>query len=200
MPGTVLWIPFHVNLYEHTGTACHLNSSNNLPTGVEIIKDIILYTPTELGELIAIVVAIGLAVQCCALRQQRVARQLITKLILSLLMVTFFSVADNVMTILWFLVKVKGHHITMARLYISLLIGSTMKIVLLIGYLLGFHFSHICNPLKKRCRGKKRQAKQADFNCNEYGTFRKSSRVSAPSNTYFNVSHTGEFNTTSSNV
>ena len=32
------------------------------------IKDIILYTPTELGGLIAIVVAIGLAVQCCALR------------------------------------------------------------------------------------------------------------------------------------
>ena len=132
-------------------------------------------------------VAIGLAVQCCALRQQRVARQLITKLILSLLMVTFFSVADNVMTILWFLVKVKGHHITMARLYTSLLIGSTMKIVLLIGYLLGFHFSHICNPLKKRCRGKKRQAKQADFNCNEYGT------SESPAGSLLPVTHSSMF-------
>ena len=194
-------IPFHVNLYEHTGTACHLNSSNNLPTGVKIIKDIILYTPTVLGGLIAIVVAIGLVVQCCALRQQRVARQLITKLILSLLMVTFFSVADNVMTILWFLVKVKGHHITMARLYISLLIGSTMKIVLLIGYLLGFHFSHICNPLKKDVEERSDRRNRLILTAmNTELSELKSSRVSAPSNTYFNVSHTGEFNTTSSNV
>ena len=200
LPVTVLWLPFRVNLYVHTGVACHLNSSSNLPTGTEVMKDIILYTPTELAGLIAIVTALGLMTQYRILRQQRVARQLIIKLILSLLIVTFFSVADTVITILWYLVKVNGHRITLARLYTSLLISSTIKIVLLFGYLLGFHYLHIHKSLKKLCQRKQQEAKRNKRNCSEYGTFRKSSRASAPSSTFFSVSHTGEFNSTSTGI
>ena len=122
MPMTVLWFPFHMNLYGHSNFVCHMNSSDNLPKGVKIMRGVISYTPTELAGLVAIFTALGLTIQYRVLRRHQMARQLLKRLILSLLIVIFFSVADNVMMVIWYHVDVDGHHITMARLCISLLI------------------------------------------------------------------------------
>lgn len=100
LPMTVLWFPFQNDLYAHNGIRCHLNSSSDLPKEFKIMNGIIQYAPQNLAGFIAIVAALGLMMQYHTLRQHKVARQLIKKLILSLSLVTFFSVADNVMTVL----------------------------------------------------------------------------------------------------
>lgn len=196
LPMIVLWYPFHKNLYVHNGLRCLLNSSKGLPEEFEMMKGIIVYAPQNLAALVAIVVALCLTMQYHKLRQHKVARRILKKLILSLLIVFFFSIADNVMTLLGHFLKVCEFHYDMVRVCASLMITGAIKIVLLLGYLLGFHFSSkLC-----RGRGKHKVARQDDCDCNEYGTFRKSTRASAPSYTFFDPSHTADFESTSSSV
>ena len=200
-PMAVLWFPFYANLYGHNDIRCIIKSSTNLPKYSEAMVDIIVFSPQNLAAAIAIVVALCLMMQYHKLQQHRVARQVIKKLILSLLIVVFFSVADNVMTVLSYYLEVDGFHFNMARTCASLMITGAIKTVLLLGYLLGFHFSITLNPFKKLCRGRNHKAAgQNEYDCNEYGTFRKSSRDSAPSHTTFNPSHTADFESTSSSV
>ena len=200
-PMAVLWFPFYANLYGHNDIRCVMKSSLDLPKYSEVMEDIIAYSPQNLAAAIAIVVALCLMMQYHMLRQHRVARQVIKKLILSLLIVVFFSIADNAMLALAYYLKVDGFHFNMARTCASLMITGAIKTVLLLGYLLGFHFSITLNPFKKLRRGRNHKAAgENEYDCNEYGTFRKSSRDSAPSHTTFNPSHTADFESTSSSV
>ena len=207
-PLMVLWIPFfdHVYIYEKYGfnnLMCGMIRSNSseINNSSMISSYFIMYTPPELAGLVAILAALGMIVVYCTLsadlQGHQHARRLIKNLIVSLLVVFTLTVAFNVMVVVWNIKEEDEYQAYIVAFTMTLVIRNFEKMVLLIGYLLMFHFSKVCNPLKKLIKRSKNPAPHNQKQNREYGTFTESSRVSPYSYTHFSVPYTGEFNSTS---
>ena len=209
IPMIVLWVPFSDNKYVRYGfndfTCGFKRNSSELITNGSIFITIyfVMYTPAELVGLVAILTALGMMVSYYSLSSKlqhyQQARHVIRKLIASLVVVIICIVAFNIFEVLWITIRTEKHHDYMTMLSFTLLTKSLQKTVLLIGYLLMFHFSNVCDPLKKYIKKKKREHIHNLYDKRVYGTIKESHGSTYPSSTYFNVSHTGQF-TTVSNV
>ena len=207
LPTVVLWVPFNNSEYKEygfNGIMCGFRPSNHSDVdngSFQIFFYFLTFAPPELAGLIAIFAALGMIVLYCTLssklQRHQQARLVIKKLTISVLVVVALVVAYNISEVLW-IMRPKGYHHYMLTVCIGLLTTNLEKMILLIGYLLTFHFSNICTPLKKLIKRKRRDLR---YNPSKqgYGTIGEPDRSTSPSNTYFNVSYTGQF-TTVSNV
>lgn len=199
LPVGMLWYFFNGKYYYgFNGFMCGLTASNysDIPKSSVVVSYFVTTMPQALAGLIAILSAIGMIILYCSLssklQSHRLARNVIKKMCVSLVVVITFLVATYITTILWRTRK-SGYQNYMATLSLSLFTINIGKAVLLIGYLLTFHFSNICNPLKRLA--KKNEVHNNDLR-SKYGSFKESNESRMPSETRFTIRLTGEFNST----
>ncbi len=180
---------------------CGMTTSNfsDIPKKSIIMSYFIKFVPVELAGLTAVFVTLIMIVLYCTLSsklQHQRARFVIKKLAVSVLVVFIFIMAYNFadIIILW-LTRGSGYSYYMTALCVALFTTTFWKVVLMLGYLLTFHFPNICNQLKKRGKKDLRDNLQHYKETYYYGTFRQSSGNTSPSSTYFSFSYTGEFTT-----
>ena len=199
LPLIVLWMPFRDNQYGYNGFLCGLKISNYSTFGV--LQNLYSNIPMELAGLVSVIASLGVIIYYCTLSSEmkrlKKVRRVIKNLVVSLVIVFLFSMASNVLALLQATISV-GYQSFSALAWLSILVVNLERIVFLVGYLLVFHFSKVCSPVKKLCNCRRKGTHNSiQRNCNEYGTFRDSNKSTAPSQTFFNVSYTGEFTTIS---
>ena len=198
-PIIVLWMPFKENIYGYNGVLCTLTLSkvrnNSDIYRKEVMAAFCVYTPPELAGVVSILAAMGVIVFYCTLSTRlkglKHVRRLIKNLVASLIVVFTLFMTFNAVSI----TRVALSEYYFALVYLSMLVLTLEKIIVLTGYLLVFHYSKVCGSVRKLCSCRRQSKHKPQENCNEYGTFRESNRDTAPSTTYFNVPYTGEFTT-----
>ena len=191
LPVMIIWVPFYDNDIEYGFNGlCQIKLVNDShsPTSIDnILVYFYGYAPVEL----ALIAMFGTFVLYCTLsskiQHHQHAKRVIRNLTISYLVVILFTVAHTI-------VEVISNKVELATLSISLFLTNLEKIALLIGYLLLFHFSKVCGPLKKFVRRNKEPSCHTQHNNNKYGTFRE---TKVPSSTYFSIGYTGAFTTIS---
>ncbi len=184
---TVLWTPFYKKDFEYgfDGHICAIKPSSNntnLSSNIVLTGQLYSYAPILLTGLVAVVLMVGLAVVYCTMSAKlKQAKRTIKKLVALLLSIIGFLLTFSLLslilnTLICNSLVVYGMNTTFTTLG---------KFVIIVGYLIVFHWT------RKR-RTKNGNHKNIQEN-KEYGTFRESSRETAPSDTYFTVPHTGEF-------
>ena len=190
----VVCMPYYKNVdlhYGFNGFMCASIASNFTESYVIYI----LTAPSYIAGGIAVVVALGMTVVYCTLSAKlQQARIAIRNLIIFVCTVIIYSLAFRIQDEILSIISI--NYCRRFGIYIAtILLSSAMVVTLFIGYLLTFQFPKFCDPLKNLVKKKIRNHRHnLNYNYNnEYGTFRKSSRETAPSTTYFNISYTGDF-------
>ena len=185
---TVLWTPFYVKQYEYgfDGHICAImptSNSSNVSSKVVLTGQLYSYTPILLTGLVAVILTVGVTVVYCTVSRKlkptiKHAIKNLATLSLSIIgfLLTYFLVSLILNTLICNNLVVYGMNTTFTTLG---------KFVIIVGYLIAFHWT------RKR---KKKMVNSNNMQANkEYGTFKESSRETAPSNTHFTVPYTGEF-------
>lgn len=190
VPVIVLWVPYHLNAYGFDGISlCKFRPK------VSVYYDIFAYIFIRvLAGVFAVVSTIGVAIVYCSMsRSLQNARRVVKKLLIILVMLIVYTlVLNSVQIVLKKSLEAEG---SLTELVIDRCFQTIGKFVLIIGYLLVFHFSNFCEPIKKLVKKKTERRRIEDHHQERENqqTFRDSSRESAPSFTFFNNPYTGQF-------
>ena len=191
LPMTILWVPFYDSHgYGFNGYMCALTVSNHSHHHNKIINRI-SDIPSDSVGLVA-VLALALIVFHCILsprlKHHKHARRVLRNLIVAYLVIIAFTVIDIVSGEI--LGKVTAVYF-LAALCMQLLFKNLKKVALLVGYLLLFHFSEVCAPLRRLAKRRRKESCHAQNS--KYRTFTEPHRTATPSSTYFDILYTGEF-------
>lgn len=151
-PGIVLWVPYSENQYGFDGVKCGLKPSNfsDRARKDDIIISVFNYTNIELTGLIAILVALVMAIKFCTLSTRlQHAKHAIKNILIFLVGVIGYVVVYDLLNVTLKFVK-DGYQLSI----FSVVFAVFGKFVLLIGYILAFHFSKLCDPIKKLLKAK----------------------------------------------
>ena len=186
-----LWIPFYAreSTYGYNGYICTIKSTSN-STMNSINADLFISGPILVTGLFIVLLFIGMAILHCIMSAKlKHAKQAIGNLVIfSFFLIAFFAVFIFLAQILK-LSGISGYpSLILYGLYVIL--ATLGKFIIVIGYLIAFH----CTKRKKRAKAKLKWKVTA-----EYGTFKESTRQTAPSSTYFTIPYTGQFETSMEN-
>lgn len=204
LPVMFLWVPFmdHNMEYAFNGYMCELRGTTgrNFTTMETNLVYFYGFAPIEMAGLVALVSVFGMFSLRCTLssklQHHQHARRVMRNISISYLVVIGFTVAYTLLKILTSKLATSERSLLVV-ICVSLFLTNLEKIALLIGYLLLFHFSKVCGPLKqlvRRSRGERSCHAQQE---SKYGTFPESNRSTIPSHTFFSISYTGGFTTIS---
>ena len=188
-PVVVLWVPYYMDAYGFNGILCRFRPKTSA------YYDFFVYTPVEITGVFAIISIIGVAVVYCTLsKSMENARQAIKNIIIVLLTLLAYKIVFTVMKVVPRVLKAEN---SLTQLAVTRCFHTIGKFVLIVGYLLAFHFSKFCEPIRKLVKMssdvKRREINYLKGRHKEYKTFRDSSRESAPSSTFFSIPYTGQF-------
>ena len=190
-PAVMYYMPCLV--YNHPITLCIVlrNSSNFSYSSFTAAQHFYGYTHSLLTLVIAVIVVAGTSVLYCTNKLPR-ARRTVKKVGMFCIGIVVYLILQTTVGVV-FALNVKLPDLLTISLII---INALSNYIIIIGILLTFHFSKLCDPLKKLVKKKQVIAHhyyEPNIRAQEYGTFRFSSRRTAASTTYFNVPYTGEF-------
>ena len=190
VPWLILWVPYHDRTVEYgfNGYMCGLAHSSCNCNDTSYIRFVINgFTGPVLTGLVAVTTLFGIAALYCTmssiLQRLHPARRLIIKLVISLLVVTTLQIAIITTEVLVETIATQGTDEFLAVLSLNVLIINSEKMTLTIGYLLVFHYSEVCGPLKRLTERMKKEQTQG------YGTFSKTR------STHFTIPFTDGFST-----
>lgn len=185
LPVTILWAPYLHSEYGLNESWCWIKAfdANCNATGITD-KLIYGYSYFEMVGLVNLVTAVGITIVYCKLATRFTnARQLLRQVMILVLAVITFMVVLNVMLGIDIL-RTKSSLTT--EIYFAAA-ATINDLIFLSGYMLTFYFPK-CRKTSSRVFPQRKEKSG-----HEYGTFKESDRVSAPSNTEFQVQYTGEF-------
>ena len=190
LPLSILWIPFKHTKYRYgfIDGYCWITSNDSFSILSEIyFGGFILY---EAVGLVAICAILGIMIVYCGISTHfRRAKVLLRRIIILLVAIIVYMVFLNLL-----LVVVSDHRAGYYLKLFSAITQTPIDYVPLCGYLITFHYSKLCHMIKRFVTKKERRV---PGHLHEYGTFKESERVSAPSNTFYDshIGYTGEFTT-----
>lgn len=157
------------------------------------------FAPLVLIGLVSVLVTLGLTLLYCSLSTEmkqlshvkRVMKYLTASLLVIFIYITTFSITEAISA----LTPEKQTKATEYVIFFIFFLAVYLeKNVIIVGYLLAFHFTKVWDTLKTFC-SKKKKEKLAQKSASEYGTFKESDRISQPSETCYSVQYTNEFTT-----
>lgn len=200
LPVTILWVPYLSHEYGLDESWCWIKAfdTNCKSTGLSD-KLIYGYSYFEAVGLVALLMALGITVVYCKLAARFAdAKQLLRQVLMLVLAIVGFMIILNIML---------GIDILRSSYTMEIYFAAAATIndlVFLGGYILTFYFPKCLNYARRRFTFqafrftfqafRRREERRGE---KEYGTFKESDRVSAPSNTEFQVQYTGEFTSVS---
>lgn len=195
-PWAIIWVPYVLNQYGFDNIICAIIPSNSTnETAIDIFVIVFYgYAPREILVLFSGVSALGMTFVYCKLsNEMKHARNVIKKLVILMLVLFIYFLLLNLQLI----GRNSDFNLSLRMFFVFW--HFVVKFSLLFGYLVLFHCSNINDQIKKLSKRKKADEHQIDDKEKEkeYGTFKESSRKSAPSSTYFSIPFTGGFPTTS---
>ena len=185
-PALILWVPYYEHQYGNNNGYCWI-ASNSSAT-IRLFYGYLLY---EISGVISVLAALGITITYCVYSaKMQHARRMIKHLLILLIAAILYIIEVNML----YFIDANLH--TSYHLRIFLAIFATLSdFTFVIGYLLAFQFAKIHVLLKnvfRRAERKKKNIKTV-HESKGYGTFNDSTRVTAPSSTYFIVQHTDGF-------
>ena len=193
LPLSILWIPFKQYTeyrYGFSDGYCWLISNESFSLKSQVyFGGFILY---EAVGLVAICVIVGIMIVYSTLSTvfQR-AKDLLRRIVILLAAIIAYLVLINAL-----LVLMSDHRAGYSMKIFAAISTTLIDYVPLCGYLITFHYSKSCHVIKRLVTRKKRRVLgHMHKNCTEYGTFKESERVTAPSNTFYDshIEYTGGF-------
>ncbi len=187
-PVAVLWVPYYLRIYGFDGILCRFRPNTSR------YYDFFAYTLAELTGIVAVVSCIGVGIIYCTMpRHMQNARRAVKKLVIVLLTLVVYKIVLTIMKVIPIILGVEN---SLAELAVINVFHTVVVSLVVLGYLLAFHFSKFCDPIMNLTKVKNEGNQQRHKNM-EYRTFKYSSRESAPSSTFFSVPYTGQFTTVS---
>lgn len=194
-PGIIVWVPYYENRYGFDGVKCGLKPSNfsDRSEKDDAVISIFNFTNIELTGLVAILVALVMGIVYCTLsvRLQH-AKRAFKNILLFLIGVVGYVVVFDLLTVTLKFTK-GGYQISIFSVSFAVL----GKFVLLIGYILTFHFSKLCDPMKKLLKAKVEVSlllHQEKLTQN-YGSVKETKSSETTRSTFFEPPYTGQFTT-----
>lgn len=194
-PLVILWVPYVENQYGFGGGICGLKPSNETHTSNKdtIVISIFNYSNIELAGLAALIslVVVVITYFTLSVRIQH-AKRAVKNILFFLMGIFAYVMAYNVLLVILKYVK-RGYPVSV----LSVCIAVAGKFVLLFGYILAFHFSKLCDPIKK-ITVKKQEAGQEQHQKSTKQDMNKEkepllSQQLPTRSTYFDVPYTGGF-------
>ena len=197
LPLSILWIPFKQYTeyrYGFSDGYCWLISNESLSLESQMyFGGFIWYEAIGLLAIISCII-LGIMIKCSTLSAvlQR-AKDLLRCIVIVLAAIIVYMVLLNVL-----LVLMSDHQTGYSIKIFSAIVTTIIDYVPLCGYLITLHYSKLCHMIKRLVIKKERCVPgHQNKNYTEYGTFKESERVSAPSSTFYNIEYTGGFTTIS---
>ena len=126
-PGLVLWVPYYENQYGFDGVKCGLKPSNFYTFN---------YTNIQLTGLLAILLFLIMAIKYCTLSARlQYAKRAIKNILIFVVGVIGYVVVYDLMNVILKFAK-GGYQLSIF----------SVTFAVLIGYILAFHFSKLCEP------------------------------------------------------
>ena len=191
-PLVILWVPYYENQYGFGGGICGLKPSNRsaVTRQDDITISIFNYSNIELAGLAALIATLIVAIVYFTLSVKiQHAKKAMKNIFFFLLGIFVYVMAYNVL-----LVTLKSVKRGLPVSILSVCIAVAGKFILMFGYILAFHFSKLCDPIKKLTVNKKHVAIQEQPR--RYGSHEKTEPLLADQptrSTYFDVPYTGGF-------
>lgn len=193
-PGVALWVPYYENQYGFDGAKCGLKPSNYSARSRkdDAVISVYNYTNIELTGLIAILAALAMGiVYCTSSARLQQAKRVIKNVLIFLVGVIGYVVVYDLLNVTLKFVK-GGYQLSI----FSVCFAVAGKFVLLIGYLSAFHFSKLCDPMKKLLKSKVTAPLLQEHKHEKHYNSVKETKSSEPTrSTFFDVPYTGQFTT-----
>lgn len=207
-PLVILWLPYCENQYGFDGGICGLKPSNMSAVSNRdtVIISIYNFSNIELAGLASLIATVIVTVTYFTLSVRiQHAKRIVKRLLFFLLGIFAYVMAFNL-----FLIVMKNVRRGFSVAILSVCVAVVGKFVLIFGYIVAFHFSRMCDPIKKVTAHKKhvevrnqrkmttaaRTTVARATNVNSEAHREKEPLLSEPTrSTYFDVPYTGAFTT-----
>ena len=208
LPLAILWVPFITGHYGYTGSACGLKDQGNLndlnftnQSTSNSSKDIAMtfvYKYAVVGSTIAVSIVSNLAiaiVYCTLPTKYQHAKHSVRNMVMLFASIVIYLLVYSLVQLLLNLDQRKEMKI------FSLCLENAGKFVLLIGYIVVFHFTKFCQPIRKLFSFKKPEPHQQqeaaplqeqEEEVKNYESVEKKQSSVTPV-THFTIRHTGAF-------